>query len=47
MDAIADGWSHGREARSIQFVKFEQMFDRPLADVRCEYGLKPTAAPAP
>jgi ubiquinone biosynthesis protein Coq4 len=47
MDAIAGGWSHGREARSIQFVKFEQMFDRPLGELRCEYGLKPIAAPAP
>jgi hypothetical protein len=24
MDAIAHGWSYGREARSIQFVKFER-----------------------
>lgn len=39
MDAITDGWSHGRQSRSIQFVKFELMLDRPLADVRREYGL--------
>jgi ubiquinone biosynthesis protein Coq4 len=31
MDAITSGWQHGRQARSIQFVKFEQMLDRPLA----------------
>jgi hypothetical protein len=39
MDAIAHGWTYGREARSIQFVKFEQMLDRPLEEVRREYGL--------
>jgi ubiquinone biosynthesis protein Coq4 len=39
MDAIAHGWSYGREARSIQFVRFEEMFDRPLDAVRAEYRL--------
>ena len=39
MDAIADGWSFGRRARSIQFVAFEKMLDRPLRDVQEEYGL--------
>jgi ubiquinone biosynthesis protein Coq4 len=39
MDAITDGWAYGRRARSIQFVKFELMLDRPLADVRREFGL--------
>lgn len=39
MDAITDGWAYGRRARSIQFVKFEQMLARPLADVQREYGL--------
>jgi ubiquinone biosynthesis protein COQ4 len=39
MDAITDGWAYGRRARSIQFVKFEQMLERPLIDVQREYGL--------
>lgn len=39
MDAITRGWQHGRQARSIQFVKFEQMLDRPLAEVRREFRL--------
>jgi ubiquinone biosynthesis protein Coq4 len=39
MDAIAHGWSYGREARSIQFVKFEQRFDQPLETIRQEYRL--------
>jgi ubiquinone biosynthesis protein Coq4 len=39
MDAIAHGWAYGREARSIQFVKFELMLDQPLDEVRRAYGL--------
>jgi ubiquinone biosynthesis protein Coq4 len=39
MDSIAHGWTYGREARSIQFVKFETMLDRPLEEIRREYGL--------
>ncbi len=39
MDAITDGWAYGSKARNIQFVAFEKMLDRPLEDVRAEYGL--------
>jgi ubiquinone biosynthesis protein COQ4 len=39
MDAITDGWAYGRASRSIQFVAFENMLDRPLDEVRAEYGL--------
>lgn len=39
MDSISDGWAYGREARSIQFVKFEEMLDQPIAAVREAYGL--------
>lgn len=39
MDAITDGWGYGRQARSIQFVKFETMLERPLGEVRAEYRL--------
>jgi ubiquinone biosynthesis protein COQ4 len=39
MDAIVDGWDYGRTAKSIQFVAFETMLDRPLSDIREEYGL--------
>lgn len=45
MDAITEGWAYGRRARSIQFVAFETMLDRPLADVRAEYGLDRTPTP--
>ena len=44
MDAITDGWAYGRRAKSIQFVAFEQMLDRPLVEVQAEYGLvRPSA----
>jgi ubiquinone biosynthesis protein Coq4 len=43
MDAITSGWDFGRRARSIQFVKFEQMLDRPLAELRRESRLVPPA----
>jgi ubiquinone biosynthesis protein COQ4 len=39
MDAITEGWAYGRRAKSIQFVAFETMLDRPLDEVRAEYGL--------
>lgn len=38
-DAITDGWAFGRRARSLQFIPFETMLDRPLAELRREYGL--------
>lgn len=41
MDAICEGWAYGRKARSIQFVKFEDMTDRSLCEVREEFGLEP------
>ena len=39
-DAITDGWALGRRAKSLQFIPFETMIDRPLADLRREYGLE-------
>lgn len=39
-DAITDGWAFGRRARSIQFLPFELMLDRPLDDLRREFGLE-------
>jgi ubiquinone biosynthesis protein Coq4 len=39
MDAVAHGWGYGREARSIQFVKFEEMLDQPLEAIRRSYRL--------
>jgi ubiquinone biosynthesis protein Coq4 len=39
MDAIIDGWSRGRRARSLQFVAFEMRLHEPLDRLRREYGL--------
>jgi ubiquinone biosynthesis protein Coq4 len=39
MDAISDGWSRGRRARSLQFVAFEKRLHEPLDRPRREYGL--------
>lgn len=46
-DAIADGWAFGRRAKSLQFLPFENMLDRPLDDLRREFGLVRDAAFAP
>jgi ubiquinone biosynthesis protein Coq4 len=47
LDAISDGWSFGRRAKSIQFIDFESKIDRPLAEVRREYGLERATPFAP
>lgn len=39
MDAITDGWRYGRTAENIQFLRLEDLIERPLADVREEFGL--------
>lgn len=39
MDAIADGWRSGRQARSVQFEPWEERLGEPLADLRAEFGL--------
>jgi len=38
-DAITDGWAFGRRAKNLQFIRFEDMIDRPLEEIRREYGL--------
>lgn len=39
MDAISEGWTHGRTARNIQMLRLEEMIERPLAEVQREFGL--------
>ena len=39
MDAIVDGWSHGRSAKNLHFTLWEEEIDTPLADLRREWGL--------
>jgi ubiquinone biosynthesis protein Coq4 len=39
MDAITHGWQHGRACRNLQFERWEAEFERPVAEVRADYGL--------
>ncbi len=39
MDAITTGWQLGRRAKSLSVVHWEEMFDRPLAELQREYNL--------
>lgn len=41
MDAISDGWTFGRQAKNLQFEKFEHQLDRPLRELQIEHGLYP------
>ena len=40
MDHVSEGWQYGREAKNLQFEKWEEKLDRPLAELRQEYGLQ-------
>lgn len=42
MDAIADGWRYGRAAPQLQFHRWEDEVERPLDEVRAEWGIAPT-----
>ncbi|MCB1842109.1 MAG: hypothetical protein KDI09_04025 [Halioglobus sp.] len=44
MDAITDGWQFGRKVGNIVFLEYETMLDRPLVDLRREYGIDPTGS---
>lgn len=41
MDAISEGWQYGRTTDNLQFERWETMLDRPLAEVRREYNIRP------
>ena len=38
MDAISKGWMMGRQWKNLHFTKWEEQLDRPLAEIRAEYG---------
>ncbi|MEM9517301.1 MAG: hypothetical protein AAGA42_20805 [Actinomycetota bacterium] len=38
MDAISEGWMKGQRWKNLHFTKWEEQLDRPLADIRAEYG---------
>lgn len=39
MDAIAEGWLLGRRAKPVMATRWEDHWERPLAEIRTEYGL--------
>ena len=39
MDAISEGWTLGRSAKPLIMVHWEEHWERPLAELRGEYGL--------
>jgi ubiquinone biosynthesis protein Coq4 len=43
MGAIVDGWVMGRRARPIFGVDWQPLLAQPLAEVRAEFGIVPTA----
>jgi ubiquinone biosynthesis protein Coq4 len=41
MDAIAEGWQFGRTVENLQYERWEDQIDDPIADVRARYGIAP------
>jgi len=39
MDAITEGWALGRRARPLMGVRWEEHWERPLAELRAEFDL--------
>lgn len=39
MDALSEGWRLGRRAKNLNFTKWEERFDEPVARLREEYEL--------
>ena len=42
MDAISDGWSFGRQAKNLNYVRWEEMMHRPVAELRAAFNLNRT-----
>ena len=45
MDAMTEGWVMGKRWKNLHFTKWEEQLDRPLADIRDEYGNGTPAKP--
>jgi len=41
MDAISGGWRLGRQVQNLQFERWEERFEAPLAETRPRYGIPP------
>ena len=42
MDAISEGWQLGRQAKNLNYVRWEELMDRPVTELREEFGLSRT-----
>ncbi len=42
MDAITDGWQYGRRTPKLSFHNWEDEVERPLSDIREQWGIAPT-----
>jgi ubiquinone biosynthesis protein COQ4 len=47
MDAISDGWRHGRCTSQLQLHRWEDETERPLVSLRAEWGIEPVADRSP
>jgi ubiquinone biosynthesis protein COQ4 len=47
MDAISQGWQLGRQAKNLNYEKWELRFAEPIAKLREEYGLPAAGAVEP
>lgn len=43
MDAITDGWQYGRRTPQISLHTWEDELERPLDEIRNQWGIEPTA----
>ncbi|MEC4813187.1 MAG: Coq4 family protein [Scytonema sp. PMC 1069.18] len=41
LEALFEGWHRGRTARPLWAVRWEEMWQRPLADIQAEYNITP------
>jgi ubiquinone biosynthesis protein Coq4 len=39
LDAIADGWTKGKKAKNLLYIRWEEKFDQPLVKLQHEYNL--------
>ncbi len=40
MGAIAEGYAAGRRAKNVQWLRFEEMMDRPVEEIRARYDIR-------
>lgn len=46
-DTITSAWAHGRETAPLMLVDWEEQLDKPLANIRADFGIEPYVRPYP